>query len=272
MNLTKWFTDLFTIPVVNTPTKKVDNEIKLTKEEMVTLVQQIHDDFYGTQDELIKYSNDIVLLTDEQQEFTNKIERLRELGFKNVELDNPLIKELSNINDTNKEKTHLAKVIHYFNDKYPSYKFITQEGVNSLLKKYNLVISDCDEYKGQVPLENIEHLEKFKIDDIDCLYQLSFTRYYVSYYTTSSEHHITGSEKYLIEMEQNNYPTNENTKNILKKLNKVPLQVIATPCDFVGMVTTLDFQSINIPDPIVLQPVVYENKPYYLIVTAWSNI
>ena len=272
MNLTKWFTDLFTIPVVNTPNKKVDNEIKLTKEEMVTLVQQIHDDFYGTQDELIKYSNDIVLLTDEQQEFANKIERLKELGFKNVELDNPLTKELSSINDTNKQKTHLAKVIHYFNDKYPSYKFITKEDVNSLLKKYNLVISDCDEYKGQVPLENIEHLEKFKIDDIDSLYQLSFTRYYMSYYTTSSEHYITGSEKYLTEIERHHYPTNENTKNILRKLNKVSLQVIATPCDFVGRVATLDSQSINIPDPIVLQPVVYENKPYYLIVTAWSNI
>ena len=272
MNLTKWFTDLFTIPVVNTPTKKVDNEIKLTKEEMVTLVQQIHDDFYGTQDELIKYSNDIVLLTDEQQEFANKIERLKELGFKNVELDNPLTKELSNINDTNKQKTHLAKVIHYFNDKYPSYKFITKEDVNSLLKKYNLVISDCDEYKGQVPLENIEHLEKFKIDDIDCLYQLSFTRYYISGSNYTENQHYIGSRLYLSELEKNNHIDEAYGKDILKKLNKVPLQVIATPCDFVGRAATLDFQSINIPDPIVLQPVVYENKPYYLIVTAWSNV
>jgi hypothetical protein len=51
---------------------------------------------------------------------------------------------------------------------------------------------------------------------------------------------------------------------------KLPLYIVAQKRDFT-IENKNKIHETNIPDPIVLYPVVYNNNMYYLIVTAWEN-
>lgn len=149
------------------------------------------------------------------------------------------------------------------------YKFITEDSVKRICQKYGLIYGTVDRYRGSVPEKNLQEMENFKIDVEDSAYLSSttsswgtrFTQYvsYKDYKNNSSLGYdaLDGRFQY--------------THNRFYEYSKAPLEIAAPAKDFdtKGM-DILNYKLQDIPDPIVLHPVLYRNVKYYLIVTAWG--
>ncbi len=190
------------------------------------------------------------------------------------------IERLAEINKENKNKEQLIRAIEYFSMKYPTYKFITEDSVKKICQKYGLIYGRITRYKGTVPDRAIGEMEKFKINKEDELWlegdrnpwRGNTTLKNISF-TTANQKRIT-YEQEMASFNKNHglhsgmgsyYPTLNTTKS--------SLEIAAPMSDFdTKDMEVKDFQlcRIEVPDPIVLQPVIYEDIKYYLIVTAWG--
>jgi hypothetical protein len=266
--------------------KKKAKQIIVTKP---ITVAEIHNTFYTEVDRLLQFAQDQKEVEVKDKDLRQKADRLRKLGFistKEVKKDSKnKHKEDSDLRKL-EEKRYLVETINYFSMKYPHYKFITEDSVKKLCEKYNLVYSTVDRYIGEVPDINLEHIEKFKIDESDSCFEqewrpgnfyylpgskimldtpferMNFTRYI----TKSDYNHITRGQKYEIDFF-------EHEKRF--SYSKSMLEIAAPLKDFqLDDTEVRNFKikpKIEIKDPIVLQPVCYNEKKYYLIVTAWGD-
>lgn len=119
------------------------------------IVEKIHNEFY---------SMDAVIDTKLQKEIkdaydTDKqelYESMTNLGFKNSKLNNTF--------DSKKlqQKEELNDLLNEYSVSYPGYKFITDEKIQELCKKYNLLLCSPDLYIGDIPLKNQKDIANFK--------------------------------------------------------------------------------------------------------------
>jgi hypothetical protein len=65
------------------------------------------------------------------------------------------------------ENERIAKIIKYYRDKYPLYKFIRDKDVEDICEKYGLIYGSASQYTGFIPEKNLKSIESFKIDDRD---------------------------------------------------------------------------------------------------------
>jgi len=265
--------------------KKKTKPIK-EKTKPITIAE-IHNTFYTEVDRLLKFAQDQKEVKVKDEDLRKKADRLRKLGFnatKEVSRDskNRHLEEIETYKLN--EKRNLVEAINYFSMKYPHYKFITEDSVKKLCKKYNLVYSTVDRYIGNVPDVNLEHIEKFKVDENDACYEDkgvgylpgseimlnipfqsgTFTKQYIS---KSSYNGITLNGRYEFD---------DNLSYMRYYRYKKSILVIAAPLkDFrLDSAEVKNFKinpKIEIKDPIVLQPVCHNGKKYYLIVTAWGD-
>jgi hypothetical protein len=180
-------------------------------------------------------------------------------------------KEISRMETLEKEnlkKKELIEAINYFSLNYPEYKFITEESVVNICNKYGLVYSEVENFRGNIPFENLEQMEKFKIKDSDklCLriwhpdsVRIPKSISNISYgvyemYKHNNKSFYWGDHEYKI----------------------APLEICAHLNQF--DITDLELEGkklvkkkIEIQDPIVLCPVFFKYKKHYLIVTAWGE-
>lgn len=121
------------------------------------VIAEIHEEFNSAGDKLLMEAKEFLASIDAKKQ--SKINRLREAGFANsieVRTFNERTAEI----DSNKQ---LAERIEYYAVKYPGYKFITNEIVEKLCKKYGLVCAPISRYKGFVPDEQLKRIEALKI-------------------------------------------------------------------------------------------------------------
>lgn len=243
---------------------------KTTQQSEVELIDQIHNEFYSEVNILLNKAKQFNEIKNKKPELVDKRNRLYNLGFRNtpemIEADEE-IERLNQLDKDNKNKSDLIEAINYFSLNYPEYKFITEESVVNICNKYGLVYSTIDNFRGNVPFENLEQIEKFKIKDKDWCYYETYTS---AINWNESFNGILSFEQYNNKINGTYYPTfgkykyYKNSLEICAPLNQFDI----TDLELQGK--KLVKKQIEIKDPIVLCPVFFKGFKHYLIVTAWG--
>jgi hypothetical protein len=242
------------------------------------IIEEIHESFYTEVDRLLAEAKISKSLDTDKQDLIDKCARLKALGFintKEVKEAEAEIVRLNELKRDNEAKKVLIEAINYFSFKYPNYKFITETSVEKICNKYNLVYGSIDKYIGTVPDKNLKHIEDFRIlKDDECfvfeeLFRGDWGRKELSMkkeYRTFKRHLADKKEMGI----HHHFSMSYNTRIIDMKC---PLEIAAPLKDFnmEGMeVKGHKISKIEIPDPIVLKPVIFRGQKHYLIVTAWG--
>lgn len=237
------------------------------------VIEEIHETFYTEVDKLLASAKIVNSLDSDKQDLIKKSARLKALGFintKEVKEAEDEIARLDKLKKDNEAKKTLIEAINYFSFKYPNYKFITEKSVEKICAKYNLIYGPINKYIGIVPDKNLKHIEDFRIlEDDECFV---FEELYTDMYE--------GGERSM-RKEYQTFKTYSPDKEAKKEKHfykrtvnmKCPLEIAAPLKDFNmrGMeVKEHKISKIEIPDPIVLKPVIFNNQKHYLIITAWG--
>ena len=251
---------------------KVQLKGKTTNE----LVEEIHETFFTEVDKLFATAKVSNSLDTDKQALLDKCKRLKALGFTNtkeVKEAEIEIERLNKLQKENEEKQELIEAINFFSITYPTYKFITEDSVNKICQKYGLVYGEISRYLGTVPDKNLKHIEQFNVHDKhECYYKE--TIYYGGFggIISDGKKYITKDENEAIEEQYKKMDYRLMHRRVVNL--KCPLEIAAPVKDFnmEGMeVKNNKIQKIEIPDPIVLKPVIFKDKKHYLIVTAWGE-
>lgn len=245
------------------------------------VIEEIHETFYTEVDKLLASAKIANSLDTDKQDLIEKCARLKALGFTNtkeVKEAEAEIARLDELKRDNEAKKTLIEAINYFSFKYPNYKFITEKSVEKICAKYNLVYGAIDRYIGTVPDKNLKHIEDFIVlEDDECfvfeeLYRSMFgggeqsmRKEYRTFQTYSADKEAKKEKRF-----QYNHGMSFDMRTVDMKC---PLEIAAPLKDFnmEGMeVKGHKISKIEIPDPIVLKPVIFNNQKHYLIVTAWG--
>jgi hypothetical protein len=210
-------------------------------------------------------------LDTDKQALVEKCVRLKNLGFistKEVKEANEEIKRIENLKRENENKKELIKAIDYFSFHYPNYKFITEDSVKRICEKYGLVYGPVKKYTGTVPDKNLEHIEKFSVRDEDKAY-LHLTSFGIRRRDTETYITISDYQKYILKWGNKSFYESHHWERV----GECVLEIAAPLKDFDMEESELkDFKisKIQVPDPVVLQPVLFNRVKHYLIVTAWG--
>lgn len=238
---------------------------------MNEIIEEIHHSFFTEVDNLLASAKISNSLSTDKQVLINKCARLKALGFtktKEVVEAEAEIKRLDDLKTANKEKETLIKAINYFSFKYPHYKFITESSVKEICEKYNLVYGEISKYIGDVPNVNLKHIEDFKISENDECYLHKVTHLDFMSSRVVREKFMDFKEYKSITSELNQMHFSWRETN-----EKCPLEIAAPLKDFnmdESEVKGFKISKIEIPDPVVLKPVIFEGQKHYLIITAWG--
>jgi hypothetical protein len=231
---------------------------------MNEIIEEIHETFYTEVDKLLAEARISNSLETDKQNLIDKHKRLKALGFintKEVKEAKDEVARLKALENENKAKADLIEAINYFSQKYPLYKFITEESVKKICSKYNLVYGSVDRYIGTVPDENLKHMENFKISEEDSCSLVEECFNGVNHTFVRKEFFAPSNKQF-------------DTDRFCQYLSsKCPLEIAAPLKDFNmtdSEVKDFKISDIEILDPVVLQPVVFKGTKYYLIVTAWG--
>lgn len=255
-----------------------------TEKNYPEVVQQIHKEFNGAANELLTEAKQFLSNLDTKD--VAKGERLLSLGFKKAE--QAVKVEQIKTDKINHEET--AKLIEYYNRNYPFNKFITPSKVQEICHKYGLVLGGVELYKGFVPEDKLDEIERFKIKKEDEAYMTVIDQNdnvigyipekdlhegWVRYFKThpdDSYFFITESGGAAVNYSRP-VPHYEKYKHLpfVKALHQPAALQICAPLkdmDMTGKTIEQGYKIANVDkDPIVLHPV----NGGYLIVTAWGD-
>lgn len=131
------------------------NLFKATKTEQ-QIIQEIHNEFDTAEDRLLQAAKDIISYRNPLN--NRKAERMAAIGFVNSE---PVLKHLENKNVLVKNKEQ-ASLIEYYKQTYPFQKFITEDELNRICKKYRLAYKPVENYAKDIPEKNLTEIEQAK--------------------------------------------------------------------------------------------------------------
>lgn len=243
------------------------------------LVEEIHETFYTEVDRLLKEANIKLDESPRDEMLLNKAERLKSLGFgasKTVSIAKEDEYAIRKAKSENENKEHLKRAIQYFSFKYPQYKFITEDSVKKICKKYNLIYGSVNRYIGDVPDKNLADIENNSVKDEDKVYLYKdVTKWgFGSPIETIKEVSIDRYRKFIDKHGgDSNWDRNGGSARF-KSIGLAPLEIAAPRKDFnMSDHEVKDFKlsKIEIPDPVVLQPVFFEDRKHYLVITAWGD-
>ena len=249
-----------------------NNSKVVAKQSTNEIIQEIHDTFYTEVDRLLNEAKISVSNETTKQELIDKCKRLKALGFTNTkevqeaQIEINRLNEISQINET---KDRLIRAINYFSVKYPNYKFITEDSVKKICEKYNLVYGAINKYIGTVPDKNLKQIEEFKISDDDKCYfeRATHWQFGEAYFKFQS------FQRQQKEIEFTNRYGRISASGYRTDFGLCSLEIAAPLKDFnmtQAEVKNFKISNIHIPDPVVLQPVIFEEVKHYLIVCAWG--
>lgn len=259
----------------NTNNTIVVEEPKLVFKNKTTneLIKEIHESFYTEVDKLLE-STKILKLTDTKlEDLINKAEKLKSLGFINTKKCKEAQLEIDRLNiikQENNSKKTLNEAINYFSQNYPLNKFITEKSVIKICNKYNLVYGKIDRYLGDVPDKNLKEISNFNVKKEDRCYQKTIS--YFSSFIVSENIKNNSYQEYIEE-------TKDWLNDIIydykvhKSYSVASLEITALIKDFnmIGYeLKDSKLSKIEIPNSVILQPVIYNNNKYYLIISAWG--
>jgi hypothetical protein len=118
------------------------------------IIAEIHNEFDAAQERLLQEAKSII----NSYTANNKAERLKNLGFTASEI---VVEHEEKIGVLVKNKEQ-ADLIEYYKVMYPFQKFLTEDELNRICKKYNLIYAPISAYKKDVPEKNITEIEQAK--------------------------------------------------------------------------------------------------------------
>lgn len=239
---------------------------KNTKKSSEQIIAEIHNEFDSASEKLLQEAKSLISGIN-----TNKADRLKNLGFS---IAKP-VKETEQARQLKAKNDELAKKVSYFAQWYPHNKFITEEAVKAICEKYGLVFGDASYYKGDVPEKNVKEMESFVLrkEDMNRESELDWFSQALAFQLMSQSRGLRRNPlSSLVELTPS-YPSYSDFEKSQKsdrepRYIKPPFKICAPESDF--DMTKLSRKGhkveLNIPDPIVLQPV----SGGYLIVTKWG--
>lgn len=232
------------------------------------MIEQIHHEFETAGEKLLSQANEW-LANNSQLSNVEKVKELERLGFLSTQEYKAHKKQISDIK-MNKE---IADLVEKYSLRYPNHKYITEEQVNLICEKYNLVCGGVSLYKGFVPEKNLKQIAGFKPHDEDYEYLRCNGFYGTVYKTTFKEW-----EEYSIQKEIDNklrredplhYHLTRGVYDSIEYQKRMPELLICAPIkdmDMKGRELRGSFIR-EIPDPVVLYPL----EKGYIILTAWGD-
>jgi hypothetical protein len=134
----------------------------------MTIIEKIHNEFDTAEQRLLNQAqaiieeNSKVETNSDLDKILDKASRLEALGFtstpENVIIDKirkKRNKKLSLVVHNQEE----AKLIQYYQSTYPFLKFLTEEELDRICKKYKLIYAPVDRYTKSVPEKNLKEIE-----------------------------------------------------------------------------------------------------------------
>jgi len=121
-------------------------------------IAKIHDEFRTAGERL--YQEALAIINGTSIPNEDKAKRLMAIGFSQTK-DAVAAREAMN---KKSESERIAKVVKYYRDKYPLYKFILDRDVEAICEKYGLIHGKVSRYIGFVPEANLREIEAFSID------------------------------------------------------------------------------------------------------------
>lgn len=244
---------------------KLFNKRKSAEPTTAEVIAQIHNEFDSAGEKLLQEAKAIA----EAPTNAEKGERLQRLGF-NKSLP---AEQLQKDRQARAQSGYIINRISYFAQWYPNHKFITEEVVQQICKKYGLLCGPADRYKGDVPEKNIQEMEKFVLREEDKEKQSNGL---ISGWVDMREFELTWDmPSALIEsfdgrtqvIRRSRPAASFSTNAEFEKVNP-GFKICAPEKDFDtrGMIVDGYKLEMHIPDPVVLQPV----SGGYLIVTKWG--
>lgn len=243
-------------------TQAVAGQAKQNFAEPVT-VAEIHNAFDTAVDELINKAINIAARDEE------KYNILSDMGFSNA---SP-VKKISQQMEERKTQKQVSKWTSYYREHYPLNKFITQELVESVCKKYSLVLGEAISYIGDVPNKNANEINRFKLRTEDfsyyiCQWHVKSDKFGSGYAPVNfkEDGSVWGYKYTPAGAGVTSFIKHEEDKNCSYK---PPFRICAPQKDFnmEGSKIASDGFSIEPEDPVVLQPV----SGGYLIVSKWGD-
>lgn len=233
--------------------KTLFNSKESVKESVKEVIEQIHSEFNNAGEELLKEANEIL----SGKFCSEKADRLEKMGFTST-------KEVVEIKEKKAKKElseSIISFVQYYRFNYPNYKFITEDMVEQICKKYGLVCGGISKYKGFVPVHNLKHIEDFKLRPEDLLYG----RVFDTFRWREDRVDIITKEQYD---ELNNRNKGFGLRSIYRTVIIDELKICAPIKDMnTDGMRLSGWKLIDIPDPVVLKQV----AGGYLILTAWGD-
>lgn len=226
------------------------------------IIAEIHNEFDSAGERLLKEAKAIL----SKEVDIDKGERLKNIGFTAAKD----AVSVSAIIEEKKKSTELANLIEYYQQWYPNNKFITDEVVKEICKKYNLLFGDSNRYNGSIPDKNITEIESFVLRVEDMVKRSNLDDYFDRQSRMVQMQYISQLYNSSIGGGFNNpKPKYESAipNEITYRTEKPPFKICAPESDFDTRGMQKDGHELKlIPDPIVLQPV----KGGYLIISKWG--
>jgi hypothetical protein len=243
-------------------TKRVVSGVKdfysLGNEPILPTVEDIHNEFDTASDRALERANMIISLGFNQQK-SDLAKTLKDAGFTRVGFVQKISEEVQNVEFEQKR----ANIVLKYKEKYPQYKFIFKDQIISICTKYGLIFGPAKNYKGFIPVKNIEDIAKFKVEDEDIWYTRNST---LENWGTQNLKRLNNKDDFKFNSEYNFYWRTYNNE----AFHKVPFYIAAPFKDMElernQVVKGNEIVNIALPDPIVLHWV----KDGFLVVTKWG--
>lgn len=157
------------------------------------IIAEIHNEFDTAQDRLLDQSEKLLceLNIPTESSIEKQAERLKSIGFVNTptvgKAESLKKHREANIQMVVKTKEQ-AETIRYYKQAYPFLKFITEDELNRICDKYNLIHAPVKNYTKDVPEKNLRDIERAQAlkanDAILATYRFfeRSLRYYKEYY------------------------------------------------------------------------------------------
>lgn len=263
------------------------NLFKRKEPEMVqegnypAIVEQIHNEFNTAGENLLEEANKVLEQCKKVDKEKGKL--LSSLGFENT----PQAMVVEETMQKEKLALSVAETVKMVARKYPFNKFITEDIVKQICKKYNLVFGDVSQFKGFVPQKNLDEITRFLKNydfnlwiDSGNQQMIDMSGYEIKSIHDGYSHFFKIGTNY--DFNQKAFQKNDGVEGFYSngkvngkfyliegRLLKAQLQICAPIKDMDTKGYKLQGHKLikDIPDPVVLQPI--ENG--YLIVTAWGD-
>jgi hypothetical protein len=239
--------------------KHVQQTIQESPVETISVDQQIYHDVYSAQELLLVESKDYLdnapNLEDEKYQ---RSKELFKLGFRKT----AEVQDYLTLYEWESRYKYVKECVEYYSYYYPLNKFITEDAIEKVCKKYGLLLADAHDYISNIPERNQADIINFRIKAKD-IFQ------YADGWGTHPEdawRWISSSEGYERLHEQRKQEIERRSGHLDAMIPGFKLKIVA-PKDKLDLTgKEVVGHELRINDPIVLQKV----NGGYLIVTSWG--